>query len=77
MLRRHVVVRVPELNTDVPELNSRGEELRRVGVTQVLDRSVTNARAVTQEVAGERRWILAWQLDDLEQEQKRDLGRER
>jgi len=35
------------------------------------------ARAVTQEVAGERRWILAWQLNDLEQERKRDLGRER
>ena len=35
------------------------------------------ARAVTQEVAGERRWILAWQLEDLEQERKRDLGRER
>ena len=35
------------------------------------------ARAVTQEVAGERRRILAWRLDDLEQERKRDLGRER
>jgi hypothetical protein len=35
------------------------------------------ARAVTQEVAGERRWILAWQIDDLEQERKRDRGRER
>jgi len=35
------------------------------------------ARAVTQEVAGERRWILAWQLDDLEQERTHDRGRER
>jgi hypothetical protein len=35
------------------------------------------ARAVTQEVAGERRWILAWQLNELEQERTRDRGRER
>jgi hypothetical protein len=32
---------------------------------------------VTQEVAGERRWILAWQINDLEQERKRDRGQER
>jgi hypothetical protein len=35
------------------------------------------ARAVTHEVAGERRWTLAWRLDNLEQERRRDLGRER
>lgn len=34
------------------------------------------AHAITQEVAGERRWTLAWQVDDLEQEQKRDRSRE-
>ncbi|HME69050.1 MAG TPA: hypothetical protein VKM54_04190 [Myxococcota bacterium] len=36
-----------------------------------------HVRAVTQEVAGERRWVLAWQLDDLELERTRDRGRER
>jgi len=35
------------------------------------------AVAVAHEVAGERRWVLAWRLDDLEREQKHDRGRER
>jgi hypothetical protein len=35
------------------------------------------ARAVAQEVPNERRRVLAWQLDELDREQKRDRGRER
>lgn len=35
------------------------------------------ARVVTQEVPGERRRVLAWQLDELAREKKRDHGRER
>jgi len=59
------------LNTD-PTLTAVPAAERRLQVGQEV-----YARAATQEVAGERRWILAWQLDDLEQERKRDLGRER
>jgi len=35
------------------------------------------ARAVAQEVPNEHRRVLAWQLDELDREQKRDRGRER
>jgi hypothetical protein len=35
------------------------------------------ARAVAREVSGERRWTLAWQLDDLERERMLHRGRER
>jgi len=59
------------LNTD-PTLTAVPVAEQRLQVGQEI-----YARAATQEVAGERRWILAWQLDDLEQERKRELGRER
>lgn len=36
-----------------------------------------HARAVAQEAASERRWTLAWQLNDLEREERRDLVRGR
>jgi len=36
-----------------------------------------HAHAVTQEVAGERRWTLAWRVDELERERTHDRGRER
>jgi len=58
------------LNTDPTLTAVPAEQKLRVG-------QEIYARAATQEVAGERRWILAWQLDDLEQERKRDRGRER
>jgi hypothetical protein len=65
--RAYVVLDTDPTLTAIPALNRRPE------VGQEI-----YARAVTQEVvAGERRWTLAWQIDDLEQERKRDRGRER
>jgi hypothetical protein len=64
--RAYVVLDTDPTLTAIPAVN------RRLQVGQEI-----YARAVTQEVAGERRWILAWQIDDLEQERKRDRGRER
>jgi hypothetical protein len=62
----YVVLDTDPTLTAIPALNRRPE------VGQEI-----YARAVTQEVAGERRWTLAWQIDDLEQERARDRGRER
>ncbi|HME72644.1 MAG TPA: hypothetical protein VKM54_22675 [Myxococcota bacterium] len=59
------------LNTD-PTLTAVPAAERRLQVGQEI-----YARAVTQEIAGERRWVLAWQLNDLEQERTRDRGRQR
>jgi len=44
--------------------------------THLVDQEV-HARAVTQEMPGERRWTLAWQFDAREREGMRDRGRER
>jgi hypothetical protein len=59
------------LDTD-PTLTAVPAAERTLGIGQEI-----YARAVTQEVAGKRRWVLAWQINDLEQERKRDRDRER
>jgi hypothetical protein len=64
--RAYVVLDTDPTFTAIPAANRRSE------VGQEI-----YARVVTQEVAGEGRWTLAWQIDDLEQERKRDRGRER
>jgi len=62
--RAYVVLHTDPTLTAVPAAN------RRLQVGQEI-----HARAVTQAIPGERQWVLAWQLDDLEQERKRDLSR--
>ena len=64
--KAYVVVDTDPPLTAIPAVN------RRLDLGQEI-----YARAVTQEAGGERRWILAWQIEDLEHERKRDRGRER
>src|SRR5208337_1420492 len=62
--RAYVVLHTDPTLTAVPAAN------RRLQVGQEI-----HARAATQAIPGERQRVLAWQLDDLEQERKRDLSR--
>ena len=58
------------LHTD-PTLTAVPAAERRLHLGQEI-----HARAVTEEAAGERRRILAWQLDDLAQERRQGRSRE-